>query len=546
MKNKSLFNKISLLISIVILFLILILSVLGSFNRVGYLSEFKLISSKKNIYTYNFRIKYHSKVFRNSDIYGVYINSKNIINANKYIRKITMNEIGSPFGILESNRKINGDIDNIVYTLKLKKSIIILSLVLVMILLLNSIIIDFIKKLSKFNFRNRYAYILIIFLCFLIMPSIIYKIFYDKFDHTNYENRNKAKKPVFAINNLYKYPREYEKYFNDYIPFRTELVQLKNLMDIFLFNNISFKNSLKIGKDKWLFNNFGNGYTIKSYIGIDKLYLSTNQLEIAKNNLLYFRDELKKKNIRFILMVCPSKQFIYDEYMPNYIIRKTDVNPFEYFIRYINDNTDIDIVYPKDELIKYKHKYQLYYKYDTHWNKVGAYIGYTQIMSRLSLKYNRIEDVNLYKYNSLYKYYIYNNIATTLGLGNHKYYNDDFVYFISNYTTNIYREKGSYTNHLNYGQTYSINNINTNKIMIIGDSFSYDMFDYIASSFKESTFVNISKFKSEMIIDKNPNIIVLESLDRLLIPDRLFNVLPNYKIEEINKDLKTNSIIKNN
>ena len=49
-----------------------------------------------------------------------------------------------------------------------------------------------------------------------------------------------------------------------------------------------------------------------------------------------------------------------------------------------------------------------------------------------------------------------------------------------------------------------------------------------------------------MIIDKNPNIIVLESLDRLLIPDRLFNVLPNYKIEEINKDLKTNSIIKNN
>ena len=100
MKNKSLFNKISLIISIIILFLILILSVLGSFNRVGYLSEFKLISSKNNIYTYNFRIKYHSKVFRNSDIYGVYINSKNIINANKYIRKITMNEVGSPFGHL--------------------------------------------------------------------------------------------------------------------------------------------------------------------------------------------------------------------------------------------------------------------------------------------------------------------------------------------------------------------------------------------------------------------------------------------------------------
>ena len=344
MKNKSLFNKISLLISIVILFLILILSVLGSFNRVGYLSEFKLISSKKNIYTYNFRIKYHSKVFRNSDIYGVYINSKNIINANKYIRKITMNEIGSPFGILESNRKINGDIDNIVYTLKLKKSIIILSLVLVMILLLNSIIIDFIKKLSKFNFRNRYAYILIIFLCFLIMPSIIYSLFGKYFDKTNYENRSKAKKPVFAINNLYKYPSEYEKYFNDYIPFRNELVAIKSLIDIILFDN-SMKKDRIIGKDKWLFANWKMN---DMYIGIEDTYFNDKELEQAKNNLLHFRDELKKRNIDFIFMICNDKQFIYDNYMPDYIKRIKKVTPTDQFVKYIRDNTDIKIVYTEN------------------------------------------------------------------------------------------------------------------------------------------------------------------------------------------------------
>ena len=252
MKNKSLFNKISLIISIIILFLILILSILSSFNRVGYLSDFKLISSKNNIYTYDFRIKYHSKVFRNSDIYGVYINSKNIINANRYIRKITINEAGSPFGKLESNKKINGNIDNIVYTLKLKKSIIILSLVLVMILLLHSLILDFFKRLSKFNFRNRYAYILIIFLCFLIMPTILYKVFYDKFDHTNYENRKFATKPKFELKKFDNYPKLYETYFNDYIPFRNELNKLKNLLDIICFNNSTSKQVL-VGKDKWLF-----------------------------------------------------------------------------------------------------------------------------------------------------------------------------------------------------------------------------------------------------------------------------------------------------
>ena len=346
MKNKSLFNKISLLISIVILFLILILSVLGSFNRVGYLSEFKLISSKKNIYTYNFRIKYHSKVFRNSDIYGVYINSKNIINANKYIRKITMNEIGSPFGILESNRKINGDIDNIVYTLKLKKSIIILSLVLVMILLLNSIIIDFIKKLSKFNFRNRYAYILIIFLCFLIMPSIIYKIFYDKFDHTNYEKRSLAKKPVFSINNLYKYPSEYEKYFNDHVALKNELTKLIRTVDMSLFNYI-IDSSLLYGIDK-------NAYwkiTIKDYVLPRSI--STNTLIRWKNNIMKFRNELKNKNIDFIFMIAPSKTYVYNDKLPNYIKKFTNMTSTEHIIKYLKDNTDIKILYPLDELIKY-------------------------------------------------------------------------------------------------------------------------------------------------------------------------------------------------
>ncbi|MEI0700022.1 hypothetical protein R4K92_13985, partial [Brachyspira intermedia] len=148
------------------------------------------------------------------------------------IRKITMNEVGSPFGILESNNKINGDINNIVYTLKLKKPILILSSVFVIILLLYSVILDFLKKLSKINFRNKYAYILIIFLCFLIMPNIIYKVFYDKFDHKNYENRVLSVKPILDVKYLDKYPKEYETYFNDYILFKNELLKLKNLIDI--------------------------------------------------------------------------------------------------------------------------------------------------------------------------------------------------------------------------------------------------------------------------------------------------------------------------
>ncbi|WP_304332535.1 hypothetical protein [Brachyspira innocens] len=506
MKNKSLFNKISLLISIVILFLILILSVLGSFNRVGYLSEFKLISSKKNIYTYNFRIKYHSKVFRNSDIYGVYINSKNIINANKYIRKITMNEIGSPFGILESNRKINGDIDNIVYTLKLKKSIIILSLVLVMILLLNSIIIDFIKKLSKFNFRNRYAYILIIFLCFLIMPSIIYKIFYDKFDHTNYEKRSLAKKPVFSINNLYKYPSEYEKYFNDHVALKNELTKLIRTVDMSLFNYI-IDSSLLYGIDK-------NAYwkiTIKDYVLPRSI--STNTLIRWKNNIMKFRNELKNKNIDFIFMIAPSKTYVYNDKLPNYIKKFTNMTSTEHIIKYLKDNTDIKILYPLDELIKYKDRYRLYMINDPHWNALGAYISYTYMMKQINItNMLDIDKVDIGINTNIDPNNVYQ--IPFLNVYNTYIRNMDYEYFIG-YTTNkiVYKKEIIDKYRYIYTKSYSTNNKN---VVLIGDSFSSYIFGFVKQDFNETTYIyrNIQEnrsfnFNRNFKINDNCNLIIL-------------------------------------
>ena len=97
-KNKL--NKIFLIILIAIIILISLIFILGSFNRIGYLNEFKLLSSKNEVFVYSFRISYYSKIFRNSDIYKVYIDTDKIIKENNYVKKIIINEKGSPFGVL--------------------------------------------------------------------------------------------------------------------------------------------------------------------------------------------------------------------------------------------------------------------------------------------------------------------------------------------------------------------------------------------------------------------------------------------------------------
>ena len=83
-----------LVISSIFIILLLSLTILGSINRTGYLNEIKLI--KKN--TYHFRINYYDKIFRDSDIYNVYLDTQRTINDNSFIKNIKMEKDGSPFG----------------------------------------------------------------------------------------------------------------------------------------------------------------------------------------------------------------------------------------------------------------------------------------------------------------------------------------------------------------------------------------------------------------------------------------------------------------
>lgn len=526
-------------LSFLLLATLITLHILGSKERVGYLSDFGMIEGGKSNYIYNFRIRYYDKVFRNSDIYGVYLITSSLP---EYIKEIKMNELGSPFGIIISDKIIKEEkIDNIKYILRLK---IILVFILLAIVLYSLVFFEFtridlfnllklfIRKLKLINIKNKFGVILILFLCFLIMPNIIYRMFYKNFDHTNYENRTLASKPILVLTNINEYPKKYEEYFNDYLPFRNELVKLKNLNDIFVFKNIIYGGVL-LGKDKWLFIKSAN--LNEKYIGIEEYNFTEKELEKAKNNLIHFRDELKNKNIDFIFMVCPDKQFIYSEYMPDYIKRKSTKNDTDIFVEYIKNNTDIKVVYPKEELLKYKDKYQLYYKYDSHWNSLGAYIGYTELTRILNIDNKSIESFKILEFDSSSVdrtlNVFYNNISKMLSLNNIKYFRDDIIYILEDY-------KYTLTNDFELWRENKVLRFdlyNSNNIMIIRDSYFFEVLHYMSKGFKQVEYIHSDYFKNENIAEYKPNVVVFESVEYGL-KHRLLNVMPNYRIEEINEE----------
>lgn len=141
-KNKNLFLKIYILFLIITIITLIVLQILGFKNRVGYLIDFELrnlyqIDNPDNTittnYIYGFRIRYYDKVFRNSDIYGVYLNTNNLPN---YIKEIKFREKGSPYGDLISSKLIAEEkIDNINYNLKLKNIFVLYCIILLIVIL---------------------------------------------------------------------------------------------------------------------------------------------------------------------------------------------------------------------------------------------------------------------------------------------------------------------------------------------------------------------------------------------------------------------------
>ena len=220
-KNKNLFLKIYILFVIIISIALIILQVLGSKNRIGYLTDFSLniermlnlynleninneldeeglknfILNNENItnYIYHFRIRYYDKTFRNNDIYGVYPDLSNLPD---YMENAEMDGDGSPYGNFISDKKeINEEkIDNINYILKIKINIIryVIYLILILLIIYTKIyfenikiffngIITVIKIKSNVDIKLNLSIIMILGYLYLILPYMIFLITWVKY-----------------------------------------------------------------------------------------------------------------------------------------------------------------------------------------------------------------------------------------------------------------------------------------------------------------------------------------------------------------------------
>ena len=343
-----------------------------------------------------------------------------------------------------------------------------------------------------------------VFLSLIILPTILYKFVPEEYRKNN-ENRTLASKPILSIDNYSEYPDLYESYYNDTLAFKNELTNLNSRIKYNLFN-ISSNDAVIKGEDNWLFYNSkykDDGDVLADYQRTN--YYSEEMLNKFKDALNAKKEFLDNLGIEFYVYIASNKEEIYSEYMPDYYVRLKEESKTDVLVDFLRENTDVNIVYPKETLIENKDKYQLYYKSDTHWNQYGAYLGFRDLMSAMGEETPALDELTVDE-NLKNDGDLANMINMSLEL---KEINP-IVNYRKDIKIELVEDKGKLMNR------YETSNLNGKKLITYRDSFWINMAPFLAREFEESAFIWGIPFNYAQIEKEKPDVVILEVVERNL------------------------------
>lgn len=361
---------------------------------------------------------------------------------------------------------------------------------------------------------------------FVLAPVAVFALVGKYTDTANYENRTLAKAPVPGETSVENFPSDFESWFNDHLPFRNQILSLNGWID-YKFLHTSSSDTAIVGKDGWLFykGTARNGEdTVADYLGTN--LFTDEELQQIADNLETIQAQLKERGCTFTLFLAPNKESVYSEYMPDSYGPHTSYSRLQQVTDYLKNHTDIQVVNAADALEAYKAQnpeQQLYYKYDTHWNAVGAYVGTKELTNTLGYDQVPLSECTLKEVGG----YTF-DLARMIHLS--KVLTDDPVYEIHGYTPHSLKMTSSES-----GTQFTYETDNTapgDKIFVVGDSFSAFSAPYYVCHYQKGFMTYYYDYSLSQLDEMQPTVFVYEVVERYLGNLAKFSLTDGLAVEE--------------
>ena len=179
---------------------------------------------------------------------------------------------------------------------------------------------------------------------------------------------------------------QFESWFNDRLPLRSELLSAANLVKSEVLTSPS--SNVITGSGGYIF------FDTDKMDYMDTNAMTDNQIRSIAVTLSLIQENVMAKGGRFTFVPCPNKASVYDEYFPA-CYKKAEENNYT---RLCKQLTEIGVNHVNMlELMCENKSTGIYHKRDSHWNYLGALYGYNAIMDSLARAHKTYDGVS-YKY----------------------------------------------------------------------------------------------------------------------------------------------------
>jgi len=262
------------------------------------------------------------------------------------------------------------------------------------------------------------------------------------------------------------------------------------------------------GKYQWLF-----------YEECLKHYQNNNQRSYAElqkhtQKLQDLHEVCEANGKQLVVLILPNKEEVYPEYMP-YLSVTTGQKRVATWVNYIKRNSDVNIVYPHEELVAAKPYWQVYSRLDTHWNAAGGFIGVQALYKALGMETTPMYNLPIIE--STEKSLSNNDLV---GIGGFKLsdFKPDTDYIISYKEDIKVKVSGGLETHdVTVTTSDSPNKCN---LVMLGDSFRKNMVPFLYKDFSNCLFTHRNNITAQNITEdlrqaiRDADIIVLQTVER--------------------------------
>jgi hypothetical protein len=329
------------------------------------------------------------------------------------------------------------------------------------------------------------------------------------------ENRMLADRPpLSSMNHPQTFIRNFTEWFNDHIGLRGKFISLYKFLGKSQKQGPQYREgdvTYIIGRGGHHFFTGSNNHDMIGKFAGNPVF-SSEELQTFSHKLTSMQDYLNKRDIPLIVMFCADKETIYPEYYSPAVKRGPEPVQLDLITSYLKNNTSVDIFNVRQALLEQKDRYLLFPKGPpgdlTHYNEIGAFFAYRELMCHINTYY---PDIIPYSLDDIDIDCDENGVARVNLKENPEYTKYDDSFF-DNVTTN---SSDGWAN-----RAFESTARNSPAILILRDSYMGDensfILKYIARHFSKTIAIHFLNMNNlEQYIDAfNPDIMVLETAER--------------------------------